>query len=650
MDYRVIDDDLIEEIAEDAESTWLILDEHPVYKGFWQVQSLTNTFIYDFEELIGPHRVISPSELPEFLGIAKDLEYKVAFGSDPLRILESYEHLNDPPEVSINSTLEGTVNGLLPYQVQGYNALKDETGAFALWGTGTGKTVLSIALLKYRILKGSIDACLIFVQAHNKVNTARWFERLGDFQSYIVEGSKSQRESIYVDIFDAMDRGEIPVVILNYEKVRDDFCWYEQSKSTGEWMPRLRDAFEPLFDKRLMIIWDEASAKMKNRSSKLYKGVVKCLYRTNPPAVNWEMKRPPALYQIALTATPIEVDPEDYFNVERLLNGGKTLGTVQDFYSTYGAARDPNRPNKILAWRDLDDIALRSHSFTHLVDKRHPDIASQFPSVMEETYYIDWDEQDRKVYDKLTKELVKQVEEDEESINIFAAISVMQMLCDAPTMVNDSAALREAYERIVEDCEGNPMPEGSKAALTLIQNLGIKLTNDRHTKIKTLHEILTERHPTEKVLIYTTFNQRLLPIMETWLTDWQVPYVTYNGTPKQRQEAEDFFREDSNVRVFLSSDKGSDSLNLEMAQVGINYDLPWNDSRRTQRLGRNDRRTSEFDTVYWYDLIMADSVEDRKVKLNKKKRGYHDAITGRAKAESASARMTKGDLLSILTG
>jgi hypothetical protein len=991
--YHVLDDDLIEVIAEDQESTWLVLDVHPAYQGYWEVQALTNTFVFDFDDLIGPHRVISPAELEVFLKRADELEYKVAFGEDPLEILKVYDHLNDLPEVSIESTLEGTVNGLLPYQVQGYNALRDKEGAFALWDTGpqpldasiltpqgwvdmgslvvgdqimgsdgephrvtdvkpqgiqevfrltfkdgsmaestaghlwgfndnggnyyvrslqeyldaglrhtrgdskwyvdrvapirfdeydlpvdpyllgvllgdgsltasvpqvysqrgeiipliepllpstirvskygpkhfalvnrhrgrvnglkeslqeigvwghvasnkfipqryliasvadrlsllqglldtdgcaeiqgasissvsqelaqqigmlvrslggrahisktplrddlpflrgqvnkrhdiwrvrlslppymeyfrlerktvkrrpdigrnaltsvesiglhevqcisvdsedgryvtgdyvlthnTGKTVLAISLAKYHILKRNFDVCFVFVKAHNKTNTARAFERLGGLKTYIVEGTPKKREDSYIEIFDAIDRGEKPIIILNYEKVRDDFCYYEVSENTGEWLPRLREEFESLFTGKVFIIWDEAPTKMKNRTSKLYKGIVQCLYRTNAPSVNWERRRPQELRQIALTATPIEVDPQDYFNVERVLNGGRTLGTVKDFLGTYASVRDPMKPDRVLAWRDLDDIALRASHFTHMVDKTHPDIASQFPTVIEEVVYIDWDDQDRKVYDKLTKELVKKVQEDdgeEDGINIFAAISVMQMLCDAPTMVNDSAALREAYDRITEECGTTGPPEGSKAALALIQSLGTKLTNDRHTKIKEFKSILTERHPDDKVLVYTTFNNRLIPLMGDWLDDWGVSYVTYGGSQRQRQEAEDMFREDASIRVFLSSDMGSDSLNLEMAQVGINFDLPWNWSRRTQRVGRNNRRTSTFNTLYWYDLIMAHSVEDRKQKLILKKKAYHDGLTGRAAGEAASARMTKGDLLAVLSG
>lgn len=40
------------------------------------------------------------------------------------------------------------------------------------------------------------------------------------------------------------------------------------------------------------------------------------------------------------------------------------------------------------------------------------------------------------------------------------------------------------------------------------------------------------------------------------------------------QKAQDLFQNNPWVKIFLSSDKGSDSINLEQATSVINYDLP----------------------------------------------------------------------------
>jgi len=79
--------------------------------------------------------------------------------------------------------------------------------------------------------------------------------------------------------------------------------------------------------------------------------------------------------------------------------------------------------------------------------------------------------------------------------------------------------------------------------------------------------------------------------------------------------------------------------------------MPWKWSTYTQRENRIHRVTSEFESVKFYTLLMANSVEDRKRQVILDKMGYHDAIFNGAIADQAiSQRMTKKDFMYILEG
>ena len=100
-----------------------------------------------------------------------------------------------------------------------------------------------------------------------------------------------------------------------------------------------------------------------------------------------------------------------------------------------------------------------------------------------------------------------------------------------------------------------------------------------------------------------------------YLVDWGHIFVAYDGNAEKKQAAEDRFRVDPRVKIFLSSDQGSDSINLEAATTVINYDLPWNYSTLTQRVNRISRLTSTAHHVWYYNLIMAATVEEGRLKL-----------------------------------
>lgn len=616
---KVLDDKLMEHIAGSAEAgNWLILEEHPDFPGAWVVNCLDPNWILDFPELLSS-RAVTPATLKSFLSSAEEKGYEVAFGETPTSILAVYERLNDEPTVELLSSLPGTEKGFLPYQVQGFNFLKDLHGGVAMWSTGTGKTVLASALLKHHQELGTFDYAWVVVKAHNKINTQRTLKRLADINSTVLDGPQKRREEALVGLKEAPPG---TVIVTNYEKFRIDLVH-----------------IQPLFEgKRVLIIWDEMPTKLKSRNTRLYKSIRKLLYKK----VDMSVQRPSDLRQFMLSATPIENGPEDWYNCVRLLDP-KVYGTVKQFRDEYVQTYN-HFSYEPQTWRNLDRMGLKAAHITHQVDKESPDIASQFPNVVEETFYIDWNKEDRAVYDLLLEESKKAlVDREYFEDGIFGLIAVMQMMCCAPSMVSNSAALREAYE------EGWGGKAGSEVALKLQKLLTKKLTDDKHTKLETLRQLLLEEHPNEKIVLFSSFNDTLHPILEAHLQDWQVPYVRYAGSQRNKQVAQDYFTNEDFVRVFLSSDAGSDSLNLEQASVVINYDPPWKWSTKTQRQNRIHRVTSEFHKVRVYDLIMADSVEERKLKVISKKKGFHEGVfKGAISDQSESARMSREDLHYIL--
>ena len=63
--------------------------------------------------------------------------------------------------------------------------------------------------------------------------------------------------------------------------------------------------------------------------------------------------------------------------------------------------------------------------------------------------------------------------------------------------------------------------------------------------------------------------------------------------------------------ILLSSEVGSEGLDMQFCNVIINYDLPWNPMRVEQRIGRIDRIGQKFDKLHIFNLCIAGSIEDR---------------------------------------
>lgn len=633
--------DRIEKQDRHAQAEWLFLSESEEFKGRWSVEALWPEWFFDFEEFVGHYRTVSPANLDAFLSYSQDMGYHVVFEDPPESILRAYEDLALPPPFALNSDLENTVQGLLPWQVVGFNKLvRDESlkGGLVVWDTGTGKTALiASALLWHGDYGHPYDLALVVVKKNNKTDMQRKLKRLADIDSYVIEGTPKQRLPIYEEIETKLLAGESVVAVTNYERFKND-------KEFFEFIIGGRDC---------IFFWDEMPTRLSNRTTKLYEAIKRCLWNKFEAPKSGNVPRAKWMRQWDLSATPIENSPDGLFNQIRLMAPG-LLGLVEHFNAQYVAFKNQisGRPER---WTRLDKLEGIIEHMTHRVSREDPEVAEMFPEVMEDTLIIDWDPRDKQIYDRLVTKAGEMIEEADlfEDDNILALIQIMQMVCDAPSMIVWSAENREAWEDLDDEEAFLKIDavKGSEIAVKLLRALGKAPTDDRHTKLDTLHEILTEKHPNEKVLVYMTWATYGPEAIAAKLDEWGISYVIYAGTDKQRQLAKDSFREDPSIRVFLSSDKGSDSIDLPEAAVGINYNLPWTWTRKRQRQGRNDRVDSKLETTWWYDLIMANSVEERKREIIATKYGYHKALfDGKAVEDSMSAKLTKDDLVYILTG
>jgi SNF2 family DNA or RNA helicase len=644
--YHLLSEQLLDEIEgtpRASQEEWLFLSESDEFKGRWEVGALWPDWFFDFEEIVGHYRTVSPAKLEEFLSFAAEGGYKVVFADPPEDVLKAYARLRDPPPFSLNSTLDNTIHGMFPWQIEGFNKLvRDESlkAGLVIHDTGTGKTGFIAAALKWHQEYGHpYDLAFVVVKKNNKIDTQRKLKALSDSDSFVVEGTPKKRDKVYAEISEALEEHHKPVVITNYESFRQDdemFKWFME-------------------DRDCLAFWDEMPTRLSNRTTQVYETVQKCLWRTFQPRKGRPTPRPKWLRQWELSATPIENSPEGLFNCIRLLDP-LLLGTVTQFDADYVINRNPvsHKPER---WGRLDKLEGKIEFMTHRASLADPEIAKLFPEIVEDPLIIDWDSRDRAVYDMLASNAVKILEEESESeeFNVLALIQVMQMICDAPSMIAQSAENHKEFQKVlseVEDEDEMPrMVKGSEIAVRLVETLKRLPTDDRHTKFETLREILTEKHPDDKALIYMTWASYGFEPVCRKLDEWGVTYVSYTGTDKQRQAAKDQFRADPDIQVFLSSDKGSDSIDLPEAAVGINYNLPWTWTRKRQRQGRNNRVDSKLDTTWWYDLIMANSVEERKKDIIATKKGYHTQLfDGKAADDAMASKLSREDLVYILTG
>ena len=139
-------------------------------------------------------------------------------------------------------------------------------------------------------------------------------------------------------------------------------------------------------------------------------------------------------------------------------------------------------------------------------------------------------------------------------------------------------------------------------------------------KLAALVELLVDRHPERKVLVFTQFadtvrylegelRSRAVSRMAAATGDTEDPTgLAWRFSPRSNGR-EDRVADNDELRVLVATDVLSEGQNLQDCAIVVNYDLPWAIIRLIQRAGRVDRIGQRARDILCYSFLPAEGVE-----------------------------------------
>lgn len=143
---------------------------------------------------------------------------------------------------------------------------------------------------------------------------------------------------------------------------------------------------------------------------------------------------------------------------------------------------------------------------------------------------------------------------------------------------------------------------------------------DADTKLAALIELINQRHPKEKLLVFTQFAdtahylnaqlqaRSIKQVEEATGQSADPTSLAWRFSPESNGKREQVKKAEE-LRVLIATDVLSEGQNLQDAHIIVNYDLPWAIIRLIQRAGRVDRIGQQSDTILCYSFVPADGVE-----------------------------------------
>jgi SNF2 family DNA or RNA helicase len=148
------------------------------------------------------------------------------------------------------------------------------------------------------------------------------------------------------------------------------------------------------------------------------------------------------------------------------------------------------------------------------------------------------------------------------------------------------------------------------------------------SKFRELRKLLIEQLHDEKVIIFAYF-KATLRYLQRRLSAEGIGCALIHGelSDEERAAQLESFEGKEEVRVLLSSEVGSEGIDLQFCRVVVNYDLPWNPMRVEQRIGRIDRVGQRAERLTIVHFKVRQTVEERLYeRLHRKLRVFEESI------------------------
>ncbi|MFF2093945.1 DEAD/DEAH box helicase [Paenibacillus sp. NPDC058174] len=474
--------------------------------------------------------------------------YQLSMEAEQAKKIDSFEHMQ------CLRTLPGLEP--MPHQISTARKVLHEMGGRAILAdeVGLGKTIEAGLVLKEYMVRGLVRRALILVPASLVL---QWVRELN--QKFGISAVAQKKEHTW----------HYDVVVASIDTAKRD--------------PHRELVLGNDYD---LIIIDEAH-KLKNKKTTNYQFVVQLRKK----------------YCLLLTATPIQNDLDELFNLITLLKPGQ-LGGQSEFAANFVV--DKRLPKNEDQLQDaLSSIMIRNRrgdggiSFTKRIVRNIPLVLSP---------------EEQALYDAVTGFVRERYDESGGDLtSMLSLVTLQREVCSSRDAV--FVTLVNLFKKTAED---SPMRPKIWELVEFIRKI------ESNTKAQKTLELVQQMN--EKVIIFTEYRATQEYLLQFFRNNNMVAVPYRGGMNRGKKDwMMDLFR--GRAQVLIATEAGGEGINLQFCHHMINFDLPWNPMRVEQRIGRV-HRLGQTEDVHIYNLCTVGTIEEHIVNLLHEKINLFELVIG----------------------
>ncbi len=304
-------------------------------------------------------------------------------------------------------------------------------------------------------------------------------------------------------------------------------------------------------------------------------------------------------FRVALTGTPVENSLRDLWSQMQFLQPG-LLGSRQSFRARHGAG-------------DAEQLeALRTRIRPFVLRRRKSEVASELPPRTDVVLRCELSPEERATYDAVLaatrEDVARRISGGAGAIQVLEALLRLRQAACHPGLL-----------------PGGTEADGGSSKLDLL--------------VQTLEQVVAEGH---RALVFSQWTS-LLDRVEPLLAGCAMDFVRLDGSTRDRGAVVEAFQDPGGPPVMLVSLRaGGTGLNLTAADHVFLLDPWWNPAVEDQAADRA-HRIGQDRPVLVHRLVAADTVEERILALQDRKRAVAEGVVG-----EGSGGLSREDLLQLI--
>ncbi|WP_025689706.1 DEAD/DEAH box helicase [Paenibacillus zanthoxyli] len=463
-------------------------------------------------------------------------------------LVESFEELQCMKHLASLSPLPhqlDTAHKVL-FEMSGRAILADEVGL--------GKTIEAGLVLKEYLVRGLVSKVLILVPASLVLQWVRELNTKFGISAVAQKKAYSWDNDIVVASMDTAKRDPHKELLISRE-----------------------------YD---MLIIDEAH-KLKNKKTTNYQFVQ-------------ELRKK---YCLLLTATPVQNDLGELFNLITLLKPGQ-LGNQGDFAANFVVDKRVAK----------NENQLRNELSKVMIRNRRGEGPVTFTKRKVSNVPLTLSPEEQTLYDGVTSFVKDQYQES--GGNLSSMLSLV-------TLQREVCSSRDAVFVTLVNLT-KKLPEDSPRRERMIELLQQIRTVKANTKAEKTISLIKEMN--EKVIVFTEYRATQEYLLQ-YFRNHGILSVPYSGGMNRGKKdwMMDLFR--GRAQVMIATEAGGEGINLQFCHHMINFDLPWNPMRVEQRIGRVHRLGQQNDVII-HNLSTTGTIEEHILHLLHEKINLFETVIG----------------------